>query len=283
MHRFLIVLWLTVWPVALEAQAFAQFDLASAPVLNDPHDLVIGPDGLLYVADKFAGNIAVFNPETLEIIEEIGEGSLFGVHDVSFAANGDLYAAVTGLNAVYSFRKLDGVWTPDKVISGASRTEGVLAHPGGQIYVMASGSGELVAFEDGKAVNGIRGLVGAHDVALAPDGTLWIADTLRGQLVNVTADLEFIAALNGPKYGMLGPRYLDIDEFGRLIVADQDSHRILLIDPKSGGLLGVLGDGTPGIGPNKFDDPEGVAVDGTRYFFADSDNNRIVRYVVLIN
>ena len=33
----------------------------------------------------------------------------------------------------------------------------------------------------------------------------------------------------------------------------------------------------------QFDDPEGVAVDGNRYFFSDSDNNRIVRYSVVLN
>ncbi|MFT6223688.1 MAG: hypothetical protein ACJA1F_001533, partial [Paracoccaceae bacterium] len=31
------------------------------------------------------------------------------------------------------------------------------------------------------------------------------------------------------------------------------------------------------------DDPEGVAVRGNAYYFADSDNNRIVKYVVLVN
>ena len=47
------------------------------------------------------------------------------------------------------------------------------------------------------------------------------------------------------------------------------------------GVLGVIGDGKPGLGPNRFDDPEGVAVHGTTYYFSDSDNNRVVRYVVV--
>ena len=44
---------------------FARFELASEPVLADPHDLAIGPDGRLYVADKFGARIAVFEPEPL--------------------------------------------------------------------------------------------------------------------------------------------------------------------------------------------------------------------------
>ena len=39
----------------------------------------------------------------------------------------------------------------------------------------------------------------------------------------------------------------------------------------------------PGMGPGKFDHPEGVAVDGNLNFFRDSDNNRIERYSVVLN
>ena len=66
----------------------------------------------------------------------------------------------------------------------------------------------------------------------------------------------------------------------------RDAHRILMIDPNAGdqgSLVGVIGSGSPGLGPNLFDDPEGVAIHGTSYYFSDSDNNRIVRYSVVIN
>ena len=103
------------------------------------------------------------------------------------------------------------------------------------------------------------------------------------RLRRFSPELELLQTLEGPAYGFLGPRYLDIDDFGRLVVADQDAHRVLLIEPLSGEVIGVIGDGTPGMGPGLFDDPEGVAVVGNAYFFADSDNNRIVKYVVVLN
>jgi len=181
-------------------------------VLNDPHDIEIGPDGHLYVADKFGDRIAVMDAETLELLWTFGDGTLAGAHDISFG--------------------------PD------------------------------------------------HDVAEAPDGTIWVGDNQGRRLVNLDQDLKFLREISAAKFGFVGPRYLDIDDFGRLIVADQDAHRILLIDPEGpegGTLLGVLGDGVPGIGAGKFDDPEGVEEFGGRYYFADSDNNRIVRYSVVMN
>lgn len=46
---------------------FASFDLASPAELNDPHDLIVGPDGRLYVADKLGSRIVVLNADTLEL------------------------------------------------------------------------------------------------------------------------------------------------------------------------------------------------------------------------
>jgi len=111
----------------------------------------------------------------------------------------------------------------------------------------------------------------------------WVADNAQRRLVRYSQDLEVMQVIDGPEFGFLGPRYLGDDEFGRLVFGDQDAHRILRIDPMDESLVGVLGDGTPGEGPDRFDDPEGVVVDGNRYFISDSDNNRIVRYVVVIN
>ena len=126
------------------------------------------------------------------------------------------------------------------------------------------------------------GLLGAHDIAVDANGDLWVADMGNRRIVKYSHDLDVLAILDGPEYGWAGPRYLDADVVGRLVVADQDAHRIVMIDI-DGAVIGVLGDGTPGIGPNRFDDPEGVEIDGPTYFFADSDNNRIVRYQLVIN
>ena len=266
--------------------AFAAFDIASEPVLNDPHDLTIGPGGLLYVADKFGDSIKVLDPDTLEILGSFGDGALFGVHDISFGPDGRAYIAVTGLSRVDVY-EVDGVQGKYvESFSGMPRTEGAFAHPNGRLYVVAGGLGAMVVIEDGNPIAAVRGLNGAHDVAGAPDGSVWVADNRSRRLVQFDADLNFLQILQGPEFGFAGPRYLAVDDFGRLVVADQDAHRILLIDPSApvgSRLQGVIGDGIPGVGPGKFDDPEGIEIFGNSYFISDSDNNRIVKYTVVIN
>ncbi len=277
---------LVLLALALPAQAqapFAIFERASEAVLHDPHDLTIGPDGRLYVADKFAGEVAVMDPDTLEVIETFGDGELLGIHDISFAPDGRAYIAVTGLHAVAVYRFEGGAPALESMLGSFPRTEGALAHSNGKLYVMATAVGQLAAIDGDQIVGTAGGHNGAHDVAEGPDGSIWVADTFNRRLVRYAQNLERQQVIEGPKYGFIGPRYLDFDDFGRIVVADQDAHRILLIDPVTGDLLGVLGDGTPGLGPNKFDDPEGVAVRGNTYYFSDSDNNRVVKYVVVIN
>ena len=265
---------------------FASFERASEPILNDPHDLEIGPDGRLYVADKFGNRITVLDAETLELIEYRNQGQFPGVHDIDFDESGRAVIAVTGISEVLVFNDyVNNSDTPDLTLP-ASRTEGALAHSNGRIYAVAGGAGSLLAYEGDQLVASASGHFGAHDVAEAPDGSVWLADNFNRRLVRYSAELELLQTLDHSKFGFVGPRYLDIDNFGRLIVADQDAHRILMIDPSGpdgGTLMGVIGTGSPGIGPNVFDDPEGVEIQGGQYYFADSDNNRIVKYTVVTN
>lgn len=265
---------------------FAAFDLASDAVLNDPHDLAFGPNGMLYIADKFGNRLVVMDPDTLKVIEIIGEGALPGVHDVSFFEDGRVAIAVTGAGVVAVYDDVSKTGTRPNLVLAAPQTEGVLAHSNSKIYAMASGVGVVAIYDGGSLVATVEGHPGAHDIAEDLEGNIWVADNAARRLVKYSPTLERLQILDHPKFGFVGPRYLDVDDFGRLVVADQDAHRILLIDPDGpdgGTLVGVLGDGLPGLGINKFDDPEGVVTLGNRYYFSDSDNNRIVRYSVVLN
>lgn len=285
MLRSICILCLLCGPVtAQDAAPFATFMSASDAILNDPHDLAFGPDGRLYIADKFANRVAIMDPDSLELVGSIGEGEVSGAHDVSFGPDGRLYVAATGISAVVIYDLSGEAPVKETVLGPFPRTEGVLAHSNGQLYVMASGTGELVAVADGERVVAVAsGMAGAHDVAEAPDGTIWVADNFQRRLVQFTPELDQIRVISGSQYGFVGPRYMDVEPSGILVVADQDAHRVLKIDPISGAVLGIIGTGAPGEGPNLLDDPEGVVLRGSEYYFADSDNNRIVKYIVALN
>ena len=286
-RSFVVLLFLAGPAAAQDAPGpFASYDGATGATLNDPHDLTIGPDGLLYVADKFAGEVAVFDPDTLEPVARYGGGYLPQVRDVSFAPDGRVALAVTGLGAVLVYADAAGLAGDPVAVVRAPGTEGALLHSNGRVYTIAAG--QLIGARPGDDGDVIRGGLhpGAHDVAEGPDGSVWVADNAAGRLVRYTPELEETQVIRGLEYGFLGPRYLTFDEGGRIAVADQESHRVLLIDPgagPSGVLVGVLGTGEAGLGPDLFDDPEGVVASGNRYFVSDSDNNRVVRYTVVMN
>jgi len=268
------------------ATPFAAFDLASPPILSNPGDLAIGPDGNLYVAERFAGRLTVLDPDTLELIATRAIGKMPGVRDVSFGPDGSVVTALTGAAAVAVYSGISALDdAPDQMLP-AARTEGALAHSNGRIYVMDGGMGQVFSYENGMPIAAAGRHPGAHDIAEDLQGNIWVADNQRGRLVKYAQDLTQLQVLDDPKFGFAAPKYLDFDDFGRLVVADQNANRILLIDPDGtdgGTLLGVLGDGRPGLGPNKFDGPQGIAVLGNSYYVSDSDNNRVVRYTVVLN
>jgi hypothetical protein len=74
-----------------------------------------------------------------------------------------------------------------------------------------------------------------------------------------------------------------VDSAGRIVVADQDGHGAVLIDPRPrahGATVGLLGSSAPRMGPSEFDDPEGGLGHGACHRIADSDDDRAERRAI---
>ncbi len=246
-----------------------------------PHDIVLSPDGrALYVADNGNHRVAVLDPVTLEERGSFGHGEVREPHDVAFDRDGRLLVADTG-NSRIAIYTVDG--TSARLVGSLSerlrRPEGVAAHPDGRVFATGAGSGNLVVYRDGMVLAETGGLSAPHDVEFDAAGAAWIADAGNHRMVRVGADYTIDRVLGGDAYDFAGPRYQDFDDAGRMLVADKYNHAIKVIAP-DGTLLQVLG-GSRGLGEGVFYQPEGVEIRGDEVWFADTYNDRIVRYRVL--
>lgn len=274
------VLGLVLFASPLRADQFRlDYVSASTAALSNPHDIKLSPDGKrLFVSDVGNNRVAILDAGSLEMLGHFGSDHQDGTHDVDFDAQGRLYVADThnGRVTIYEMAGLTGKLVGE--LSAKIRgPEGVLVHPNGKIYVGAAWSGNLVVYERGKVVNELTGLSSPHDVELAPNGDIWLADAGNDRMVLLSPDLKIKKILQGAPYDFSGPRYQDIMPDGTLIVADKNTHSVKIIGP-DGTLIQVLGGGGSGKGPGKFKTPEGIELSGQTLYISDSGNDRIVKY-----
>jgi uncharacterized protein (TIGR03663 family) len=116
-------------------------------------------------------------------------------------------------------------------------------------------------------------------VAVAPDGTVWVADTWNHRIQHFTAEGEFINTFGRFAIGyeadtFYGPRSIVVDEEGRVFVVDTGNKRVAVLD-EDGNLLGQFG-GTE-IGLAQLNEPVGIALDDEGLIYvADTWNQRVV-------
>lgn len=281
MIKFLAQALMLSWLMSTAAMAAprAEFLGASNVPLSNPHDLKLSPDGKsLFVSDVGNNRVAILDAETLALKGAFGSDHQSGTHDIDFDRKGRAYVADTHNNrvTVYEMNALKAKLVQE--LSDRIRgPEGVLVHPNGRIYVAGAWSHNLVAYDNGKVVSELKGLSSPHDVELAPNSDIWLADAGNDRMLLLSPDLKIKRELRGSPYNFNGVRYQDVLKDGTLIAADKNSHQVKIIAP-SGNLILVLGGNSAGKGPNLFRTPEGVEVRGDIVWLSDSGNNRVVKY-----
>jgi len=274
---FLCFAWLAQSALALEAI----FEQGSSAPLDNPHDLKLSPDGrYLMVSDVGNDRIAILDPDSLELLGEFGSDHQSGTHDIDFDNEGLAYVADTHNNRVTIYR----LWERQaKLIGELSESirgpEGVLIHPNGRVYVAGAWSGNVVAYQNSKKVAELKHLSAPHDLELAENGDIWLAEAGNDRLLLLSPNLEIKRELSGDPVNFDGVRYLDLMKDGTLIAADKYTHSVKFISP-DGRLLLQLGNGRPAEGINRFTTPEGVEVRDNTVWISDSGNDRVVRYQI---
>ena len=221
-------------------------------VLRFPQAVAVGPDGSVYVADQYSHAIQVFSPAGV-FERELGSSGaapdgLTSVGGVAVASDNSVYVA-DGSNRIVRFAA-DG-----SVLDSWGKT--------------GSGVGQL---NFGAGLGNASGAGGGIAVG---NGMVYVADTRNDRIERFAADGSHATVIVPP--GRLSrPQGIALSG-SRLIVADDDHHRLAVFDT-GGRFIKAVGSG-PGAKPGQLSNPYDVAVDPSgRLYVADDSNHRVVRY-----
>ncbi len=212
----------------------------SLPESFQPVAVAAGRAGEIYVADGPTGEVVAFGPEGRTYRRVVEPGTVSRCGGLAVAANGDVLVTDVAAGAVVRVR-------PYGVVTRAGRRGSV---PGEFNFPTA--------------------------LLEAPDGTVWVLDSLNFRVQHLGAGLEPLGSFgqlgNGSGHFAL-PKGLAMDPEGHLYVSDARFDNIQVFD-QEGRLL--FDAGSRGTGPGQFWNPAGLAFgpDGT-LAVADSGNQRV--------
>ncbi len=234
---------------------------AIAGEFNFIHDIVIGPDGNLYVADSFNRKVRKIDVKTgiLSTFAGTGEGK-----------------AATGDGGPADKAALDGVaslW---------------FSKDGATLYV--SGFSKFVRTIDMKTgiISTIANCPGGRSIALDSKGNLYVAGgtSLRVRTpdgkVKVLLDEQHLGGSDLPLAG--NPKHLGIDAQDDVLICDELHHLLRKYIVAEDKLVTIMGDGKPGTagvgGPAEkaqLKNPHGVLFHNGAIYVADSMNDRVLK------
>lgn len=274
-----------------------------SPLLSDPKDVAVGPNGNLYVTEGAPGRVAVLAPDGRVVggwgRVGTGAGEFQEPWGIAISARGEVYVADTWNHRIQKF-DLSGrfltAWgglaeTGGRVEVDQGRFWGprdVAVGPDGLIYVTDTGNKRIQVFDaDGRFV---RAFGGEGDepgrfrepVGLAFDGqTLLVADTWNGRVQRLDLEgrpLGQVAVRGWEGRSVSNKPYLAVGPSGQMVMSAPDRGLVLVYD-RDGRVLETINAGGEQGAPSL---PTGVASapDGA-VLVADSATGLVYRFPVL--
>jgi DNA-binding beta-propeller fold protein YncE len=146
--------------------------------------------------------------------------------------------------------------------------------------VMTQAGCELRARSQPDLVWGVHGVKSGHldkprAAAFDAQNHLFLAD-LTDRIQVFDRDGKYLRGWRTPEFNVDGPSGLNVDRYGRLLVADTHFYRVLVYS-ESGQILFQIGDGIQGTTPGRFGYPTDVVIDraGNFYVAEYGENDRI--------
>jgi hypothetical protein len=253
---------------------------------NGMHDLAIGPDGSIYLADAFNSRVRKIDGASGELSTIAGTGAPGFSGDggpADLAQVGQVHCL--SFNEDYSRLYLTDL--PNRRIRMIEMESGIIS--------TVAGNGETGVPED-RAVAVEAPLLDPRAVLAGNDSKVYILSR-RGNALRILGPggrTRTIVNASGEKgYSgdggdsllatMNGPKHLALDPQGRILITDTENHCIRRYDPVSGiielvaGVPGVRGS-TSSDNPLEvqMDRPHGARVHNGWIYISDSENDRVV-------
>ena len=297
---------------------YAEGELAPQPimVLNEsgvagagqgqftaPHNVAIGPDGRIYVADSGNHRIQVFDADGsfLTMWGSFGaEPGLFNEPWGLTVDNNFVYVADTWNHRVQVFSH-EGQLIANYGQSGSpvGEEEGLGLFFGPRDVLLIADDGLLVTDTGNHRIQimdrlgnylsqlgGLGGVLGQLNepvgLGRGPDGSIFIADTWNGRIQRFDPNLIPAAEWRvSAWYGqsITNKPYVAVDSANRVYVTDPEGYRVLIFS-STGDYIGRFGQFGDSI--NNFALPNGIAIDAEdNLYIADANNNRILKFAPL--
>lgn len=267
-----------------EIGSVSPFIASGSGGLSAPKDLVMGPDGNVYVVSSGNNSVIRYTPsgQLIGTFVASGAGGLSGAFGLAFGPDGNLYvsSSAAGTTDIKEYSGSTGAFVNTFVASGSGglvQPTSMVFGPDGNLYVSDDGVQTVDRFEGPTGPNPgaplpAAGQSGANFVApqsgglscpkeliFGPNGNLYVDSTegaTTGETVSPTANIgvleyngttgAFITTFVGSgANGVQNPRGLAFDQDGRLYVADWGTNAILRFDSQGNFIDDAV---TPGAG-----------------------------------
>ena len=259
--------------------------------LSGPTSVRIDPAGHIEVVESGNHRIRTFTLPGVAVATD--SFNLVAPTDVAFLPTQNSFATLIGDASTHRVLRHErsgntitaSLFVGPQYFSAQSGPTGIAVN-GGRVYVVDGDNPRIQVFTTGGAfVNSLTApagvLAGPAAVAVAADGSIWVADPKAGRVVHLSAAGALLSKIvpvlvkpGGVKLVTSRPVAIDVAANGDVLVADAGTATVQVLDP-SGQLLWQVGRGL-------LKHPSGVVAVGKAgdFFVADAGQTRLLHFRV---
>jgi DNA-binding beta-propeller fold protein YncE len=279
-----------------EKKAFRDFvfggEANEGKLVEKPYGVAIH-SGAIYVVDTRGGGYGIFDlaNETTRFVRPGGRAGLIKPINITIDADGTRYITDTErgqivvLDAndkyVAAFGDREQMQPVDVAIIGDKLF--VTNVERNQIHIMDKHTGEILK-TFGRGGEGPGELHHPTNLAVGPEGTLFVSDTTNFRIQEFNQDGSFIKQIGsvGTRHGQFArPKGVAVDREGRIYAVDAAFENVQILAPDGAPLLAFAG---PGYAPDSINMPTVVKIDyeNVDYFQQYAAPNFELEYLVLV-